>query len=134
MTSQAKSAFNFTKLVVRDLEKSHAFYTEVCGLEVWARINSELKGEPFAEIMYTPQTPGGPSFVLVQFLNIPAPAPGETILGFMTPDLEAFIARAEKAGGKMLQPIKTNEEHQVKVGFVTDLEGRIIEVVETLQK
>ena len=52
----------------------------------------------------------------------------------MTPDLDAFIARAEKAGGKMLQPIKTNEEHRVKVGFVTDLEGRIIEVVETLQK
>lgn len=133
MTREAKSAFNFTKLVVGDLENSHTFYAEVCGLELWARIESELKGEPFSEIMYKPQTPGGPSFVLLQYLNIPAPAPGETILGFMTPDLDAFIARALKAGGKVLQAIKTNEEHGVKVGFVTDLEGRVIEVVEPLQ-
>jgi lactoylglutathione lyase len=134
MSAPAESAFNFTKLVVGDLEKSHAFYTMVCGLEEWARIDSELNGEPFAEIMYKPQVPGGPSFVLVQFLNIPAPPPGETILGFMTPDLDAFIARAQNAGGKILQPVKMNEEHKVKVGFVTDLEGRIIEVVEPFQK
>jgi len=134
MSSTAKSTFNFTKLVVGDLEKSHAFYTEVCGLEEHVRINSSLKGEPFVEIMYKAQYPGGPTFVLLQYLNLPAPAPGEIILGFITPDINAFIARAEKAGGKLLQAIKTNEEHRVKVGFVSDAEGRVIEVVEQLQK
>lgn len=129
-----KSAFSFTKLVVGDLEKSHAFYTEVCGLKEMARVEADVNGRPISEIMYHAPHPGGPTFVLFKFVNEAPPVPGETILGFITPDVEAFVARATKAGGKVIQAIKTDEEHGVKVGFVADIEGRLIEVVELLQK
>lgn len=129
-----KSTFSFTKLVVGDLEKSAAFYTEVCGLVEQARVEADVNGDPISEILFDPPYPGGPTFVLFKFLKRPAPTPGETILGFITPDVDAFVARAKKAGCKVVQDVKSDPEHGVKVGFVTDVEGRLIEVVELLQK
>ena len=82
-----KSTFSFTKLVVGDLEKSAAFYTEVCGLVEQARVEADVNGDPISEILFDPPYPGGPTFVLFKFLKRPAPTPGETILGFITPDV-----------------------------------------------
>lgn len=127
-----KASFGFTKLVVDDLEKSAAFYKEVCGLEELMRVEESVGDRPISEILFKPTAPGGPTFTLFKFLKQPSPAPGETILGFVTPDLNAFIARAEKAGGSVVQPIKAMPQLGLNVAFVADVEGRLIEVVQML--
>ena len=129
-----KSTFSFTKLVVGDLDKCAAFYTEVCGLVEQGRVDADISGAPISEILFDPSYPGGPTFVLFKFLDRPAPTPGEIILGFITPDVEAVVARAHKAGGKIIQAVRSDPDHGVKVAFVTDVEGRLIEVVELLQQ
>ena len=77
---------------------------------------------------------GGATFVLFKFLDRDAPAQDEVILGFQTSDLEAFVQRVQKSGGKVVQPIEVREAHGVKVAFVTDPEGHLIEVVELLAR
>jgi predicted enzyme related to lactoylglutathione lyase len=51
-------------------------------------------------------------------------------MGFITPDLAALLDRAKAAGGELARPIRDMPEHKVKVAFVKDNEGHLIEVVE----
>lgn len=132
MGQKQKAHFGFTKLLVQDLEKAAAFYSSVCGLTEWARVEAEIAGRPIQEIMYSPTAEGGGTFVLLTFLDNAAPAREEVIIGFQTDDLEAFVERALAAGGKVVEPIRVMAEHGVKVAFVADVEGHLIEVVELL--
>ena len=125
--------FGFTKLVVGDLDKSAAFYKSVCGLVEQTLIESEIAGRAIKEILFNATAPNAGTFVLLSFVDLPKPAGGETILGFITPDVTAFVDRARTAGGSVAQEIKTMPQHGVKVAFVRDLEGHLIEVVERLQ-
>jgi len=124
--------FGFTKLLVNDLEACAAFYAAVCGLRELARVDAQIAGRPIREIMYHPTADGGATFVLLQFLDQPGTG-SESILGFQTQDLPAFLQRAIAAGGKVVDPIKAMPEHGIKVAFVRDLEGHLIEVVELLR-
>jgi lactoylglutathione lyase len=126
------SHFGFTKLVVADLDRSADFYTSVFGLTEQARIDSAIEGRPIREIMFQATAPGGAQFVLLKFMGEPAPSAGESILGFMTPDLDALVARAEAAGGRLADPIRELKQHGVRVCFLRDPEGRLVEVVQSL--
>jgi catechol 2,3-dioxygenase-like lactoylglutathione lyase family enzyme len=128
----AADHFGFTKLVVGDLEKSAAFYKSVCGLTEMARVNAEIEGRPIREIMFNATGQGAATFVLLSYSDTPAPQIGELILGFITKDVVAFVARARGAGGSVVQPPMAQPEHGVKVAFVRDIEGHLIEVVELL--
>ncbi|MDX2276646.1 MAG: VOC family protein [Hyphomonadaceae bacterium] len=130
--SAHKASFSFTKLVVDDLEKSAAFYKEVLGLEELMRVDEAVADRPISEILFKQTVEGGATFALFKFLHESAPAPGEVILGFVTPDLEALLQRATKAGGKIVQPIKSMPQLGIKVAFVADVEGRLLEVVQML--
>lgn len=130
--SASKASFSFTKLVVDDLEKCAAFYKEVCGLEELMRVDEAVADRAISEILFKPTAEGGPTFTLFKFIGSPAPAPGETILGFVTTDLESFLDRALTAGGSVVQPIKMMPELGIKVAFVADIEGRLLEVVQML--
>jgi hypothetical protein len=55
-----------------------------------------------SEIMFDTTAPGGASVVLLSFLDTPKPSGGEVILGFVTADVHAFVARARTAGGNGL--------------------------------
>ena len=132
-TSQSQH-FGFTKLLVADLEASAAFYTEVCALQELARVESSIGGRPIKEIMYQPTGEGAGMFVLLQFTDQSAPGRDEVILGFQTTDVGAFIERALAAGGSLVEPVKDMQEHGVRVGFVADNEGHLIEVVELLEQ
>lgn len=132
MSSQPKANFNFTKLVVEDLEKSADFYKEVCGIRELGRVDAEIAGRPIREIMFHPTQEAGATLVLLTFVGAPKPAAGELILGFTTPDLAAFVLRVQRAGGSVAEEIKTLEEMKIKVAFVRDLEGHLIEVVQQL--
>jgi predicted enzyme related to lactoylglutathione lyase len=128
----SKGVFSFTKLVVGDLDKSMAFYRDVCGLAEDRRISETIGGREMSEIIMTPPAPDAAALVLFAFLDSPEPAAGDSILGFRTTDVAAFVERAVKAGGSIMQPIVDMPQHGVKVAFVRDNEGHLIEVVEPL--
>jgi len=126
------ASFGFTKLIVGDLEKSAAFYKSVCGVVEQARIDDVLDGRPMSEVLFNPAAPGGPTFVLLTFSDTPKPAASEVILGFITPDLDALLDRARAAGGTVVEEMGSRPELGVKVAFVRDIEGHLIEVVQML--
>ncbi len=126
----ADAHFSFTKLLVDDLEATHAFYTSVCGLVEQFRYESDIDGRAISEICYAPTSPGGGALALLKFLNGPASGADEVILGFTTENLEAFIARAEAAGGSIAEAPRDMTDLNMRVAFVKDCEGHLIEVVE----
>ena len=132
MANDKRADFGFTKLVVADLERSLAFYRAVAGLEESARVDAEIAGRKISEILLHPTTPGGANLVLLHFHDRPQPSGDEVILGFITADLEGFVMRARDAGGSVYEEIKTMPEHGVRVAFVKDPEGHLIEVVQLL--
>ncbi|QGP80519.1 VOC family protein [Sphingobium sp. CAP-1] len=127
-----KAHFGFTKLVVQDLEGMAAFYRDVAGLTDMARVQDAVGDREIDEIMFLPTAQGGSTLVLFKFLDRMAPVNEEVILGFQTPDIVAFVDRVKAAGGAVVTDIETKAAHGVKVAFVTDPEGHMIEVVELL--
>ena len=132
MSVAKKSDFGFTKLVVADLERCVAFYKSVAGLEEVNRVDADIAGRKISEIMLQATTPGGANLVLLHFHDLPRPSADEVILGFITPDLEAFVKRTREASGSVYDEIKSMPEHGVRVAFVKDPEGHLIEVVQLL--
>ena len=130
--STADAEFSFTKLLVDDLDRSAAFYKSVCGLVEQMRFDSTITGRPISEITFLSTYPGGGSLTLLKFQDAPKPTNDELILGFTTSDLDAFIKRVEAAGGKVTDPIKALPEMNLRVAFVQDVEGHLIEVVQLL--
>lgn len=126
--------FGFTKLVVQDLEAMSAFYREVAGLVEMARVQDSVGDRKIDEILFNATGQGAATFVLFKFLDRETVAQDEVILGFQTQDLVAFVERVKAAGGSVVQPIEVKAEHGVKVAFVTDPEGHLIEVVELLAR
>lgn len=122
--------FAFTKLVVADLDRSGTFYREVFGLKEQGRVTADIAGRRIDEIMYRTTAPGGGTFVLLRFEDLPEPSVDGVIPGFVTGDVAGVVERAAAAGGTVVQPPRDMPEHGVRVAFVTDLDGRLIEVVE----
>jgi predicted enzyme related to lactoylglutathione lyase len=120
-------------LVVADLEASARFYADVFGLNETGRVRAEIAGRGIDEIMLNATAAGGAMLVLLRFDDQSAPSSDEVILGFISPDVDALVARATAAGGAVAQVPAAQPEHGVKVGFVTDNEGHLIEVVELLR-
>jgi predicted enzyme related to lactoylglutathione lyase len=124
--------FGFTKLVVADLDKSVAFYTQVFGVEEQHRVHAEIAGREIDEILFAPTAPGASTFVLLRYTDRSVPSNDEVIVGFITDDVDAVCARVVDAGGSIAQVAGEQPEHGVKVAFVTDVEGHLIEVVQLL--
>lgn len=124
--------FGFSKLIVTDLDKVADFYKAVFGLTEMVRVDSDVAGREISEIMFNPTAEGAATFVLFKFHDQPAPSSAETISGFQTDDVVALVERAKSAGGKVVAPVRDMPEHGVKVAFIEDVEGHLIEVVELL--
>ena len=124
--------FGFTKLVVADLDAAAAFYATVFGLAETARVSAEIAGRPIDEIMYSATGAGGATFVLLRFADQPTPAHDEVILGFVVSEIDALVERAVAAGGAIAQAPTDRVEHGMRVGFIADPEGHLIELVEPL--
>lgn len=132
MTTKTADHFSFTKLLVKDLESTATFYKEVCGLTELARVESVIAGRPIKEIMFNATGEGAATFVLLTFTDTQQASSDEVILGFMTTDLPAFVERVKRAGGSVAEDIRVEAEHGVKVAFVHDIEGHLLEVIELL--
>ena len=124
--------FGFTKLVVVDLEAAASFYKAVFGVEEQHRVHSAIGGRAIEEIICAADGPAAATLVLLRFTDQSTPSSSELILGFITDDIDALFGRALAAGGAVVQAVEVQAEHGVKVGFVTDPEGHLIEVVEML--
>ena len=131
--SQPRSSYAFTKLVVGDLEKMAAFYSQVYGLREVARVQERIAGAAIDEIMLGvgPDMSSG-SLVLLNFVDAPPPRNGEVILGFTTDDLPALLERVRAAGGGVHDAIRQMPEMKIQVAFATDPEGHLAELVQLL--
>jgi len=124
-----KAAYSFTKLVVSDLDAMARYYREVYGLTELQRVKSEIDGSPMDEIILGIDGEHG-GLILLNWIGRAAPS-GEVILGFTTPDIASLFGRAESAGGTVREaPMERPEAGGLKVGFITDPEGHLAEVVE----
>ena len=125
-------SLGFTKLVVEDVDAMSKFYRAVCGFEEEGRADAEIGGHPIREVYFRADPPGTGTFTLTKFLDARRPVTQAVILGFIAPNIDQFVERAIKAGATMVMPITSQPEHGVKVAFVKDIEGSMIEVVELL--
>lgn len=126
--------FSFTKLVVADLDASARFYTEVFGLTEQFRVEADIGGRPIEEIMFRPTAAGGASFIVLRYLDAPTPARDEVIVGFVVPDADDTVARAVAAGATVVREPSEQAGHGVRVGFVRDPEGHLVEIVQRLAR
>ena len=136
MSEARRARFSFTKLIVEDEEKMATYYHEVYGMNAIQRVQGESSaaGEPFREIIMGPGGAMSPeeSLVMFKFTGRPAPRDQESILGFITDDLDALVARIAASGGKLVGPITSMPEHGIRVVFATDPEGHLSENVQML--
>jgi len=136
MTTTHKTRFGFAKLIVDDEEKLATYYQEVYGLGAVKRVGGDAGGlgEPFREIMLGRDGQLSPdeSLVLFKFLDRAAPRDQESILGFISEDLDALADRITSNGGSLAGPIQSMPEHGVRVLFATDPEGHLSENVELI--
>ena len=128
----ATTRFGFTKLVVADLDASASFYTSAFGLQEQQRVHAEIAGRPIDEIIFSGGDPAASTFVLLRFADQATPSQAEVILGFITDGIDVLFRQVVAAGGAVVQAVETQPQHGVRVGFVTDPEGHLIEVVEVL--
>lgn len=122
----------FTKLVVEDMDKMSAFYGAVCGLAEEGRAEDQIAGRPICEVYFKADPPGTGTFTLTKFLDAPRPMVEAVILGFVAADIDRFVEKAVGAGAIVVVPAHPRPDHGVKVAFVKDVEGNLIEVVELL--
>ncbi len=122
--------FMFTKLIVADLAKSAAFYTAAFGLIKMHRLDAEILGRAVSELVFQSTYAGGPMLILAQFHDAKQAAANELILGFATQDMEACLARVEQAGGTLAEPVREISEANMRVAFLKDPEGHIVQVTQ----
>jgi predicted enzyme related to lactoylglutathione lyase len=124
------TAYSFTKLVVRDLEAMARYYADVYDLTELQRVQAAIAGVPIDEIILGQDGAYG-GLILLNWVGQDPPPTGEVILGFTTADLPALVERAVAAGGVIREaPRQVAEAGGLLVGFVTDPEGHLAEVVE----
>ena len=124
--------FMFTKLIVADLDAATAFYASVVGLVEMQRVEAVIDGRAVTEVAYMPTCPGGPMFVLARFHDAPAPATSELIMGFVAQDLDGFVTRATACGGTLIEAPREIPGAGMRVAFVADTEGHILQVTQML--
>ena len=130
--SVVSSSFSFTKIVVRDVDAAQRFYCDVLGLKLVLRFQTGENEFQLDEAILssTGAYDGGHNLIVIQYLNQPAPTPGEGIFGFTVADVDATITAVLAAGGTLHRPVRHLAEHGIKVAFVKDPEGHMLELVE----
>jgi catechol 2,3-dioxygenase-like lactoylglutathione lyase family enzyme len=129
----ADGAFNFTKLIVADLDRSAAFYRDVCGLKEVNRISATGDdGRSLTEIILGGDAGGPATLILITYHGEPVSPKGDSVLGFFTTDIDAFLDRLVKAGGTVTSPVKALADAGLKYAMTTDNEGHILEALQRI--
>ncbi|WP_141576563.1 VOC family protein [Actinomadura sp. WMMA1423] len=121
----------FVKVVTDDPERLLSFYSDVFDFKMVRRVKSSAGTEwELEEILTHAADDRGCTLVLLKFLARPIPEPGGVILGMRVADIDRTLERAVKAGGTIARPLQTITEHGVKVVFVKDPGGNLVEIIE----
>ncbi len=133
-TGKPDSNYGFTKIIVGDLERPADFYKSVFEYHELQRVASDVAGEPMEEIIMVrgADMAGEVTLVIWKWPKRPPPRESDVILGFITTDIDTVFARTVTAGGRVVQSPRNMPEHGVRVGFIADVDGRLIEVVQML--
>jgi len=117
---------NHVGIVIRDLEKSLAFYQDVLGAKVVAR---NVIPSSQTDVIYL-QISGG----MIELLHRREPAANEvfgiTHIGFMTDDLDADYRALVDTGGEPLVPPKVAGTGVGRLGFLRDPNGARVELLQ----
>lgn len=134
VADEVRRGFGFTKLIVSDVDELFGFYHHVFGLVERARVRQGEGELQLDEIILSAPGDGysTPTLVIQRFPNRPVPPPGEATLGFVVDDADATVEAALAAGGSVVRPAHPQPQHGVKVAFVKDSDGHLIEIVEML--
>lgn len=111
-------------IYVADLERSEAFYTEVLGLSVTARISTP----EVDEVIVAGET--GSSLLLARSKrDLPSRPPAGIWKVFVqTDDVEALYAQALAAGAPSVMEPKRLEQFRVTIAMVHDPDGYLVEL------
>lgn len=139
-----------TGLVVRDLKKSLAFYTEVFGLTVFSQAVEEgefienLVGIPGVRLEWVKlQAPDGSLLELLQYHSHPdeaplTPAPANQLgcshPAFTVENIEAVRMELEKRNCNIVNPPQVSPDGNVLVMYCHDPDGIALEVVQELKR
>lgn len=123
----------FTKIIVADVDRVFDFYARVLGVEERSRVRTGAGDEALEEIISHPVGHAdAPTLIIKSYINRPAPPPGELQLGFQVASVDDVVAAAVAAGGSVAKPPRDAPEHGVRVAFLKDVEGHMIEIVQLI--
>lgn len=126
------TGFAFTKIIVADLIAIEPFYRDALGLTIKTRITVDEPGYALRETVFSVGEDGVTLLNLVQYLDRPYPAPGEAVVGLSVSNVDAVIAAAVAAGGAVVTPPVDLPDHGVKIAYIGDPEGHLLELLQTL--
>ena len=134
MSDGPRMGFGFTKLVVSDVDNLFTFYNRVFGLVEKVRVRQGEGEQQLDEIILTDAGTdyAKATLVIQRYPNRPIPVPGEATLGFVVEDVDATVEAALAAGGSVYRAAHAQPQHGVKVAFIKDSDGHLIEIVEML--
>ena len=143
-------ATRHTGLVVRDLERSLAFYRDVLGLEVWRRATEsgtfidKLVGIAKVNLEWAKlKAPDGSVVELLQYHSHPGDAPFENSpsnklgcshIAFTVVDVDAAYRRLDQMGIHCNAEPQVSPDGAAKVLYCHDPDGIILELVEEQKK
>lgn len=125
----------FIKLIVDDEVAMADYYAKTYDLKEVVRVDGDSAGtgEVFREIILSADGQmSGETFVLFKFVDRPRPRDQQSIVGFITEDIEALSERIVANGGRLVGELRTMTEHGVRVQFSEDPEGALAENVQLL--
>jgi predicted enzyme related to lactoylglutathione lyase len=118
----------YVKLLVADPEALARFYWDVFGMKEIRRIFQPEHVRPHLEIFLSAGE--AEQLCLMQYLNKPAPTPGEVRVALTVKDVDAVVAAAQAGGGSIILPAETLKDHNFRWATIADPEGHAIEVMQ----
>ena len=125
------ATFSGAAIMVADLDRSIAFYTELLDLEVLRRFDFETMTQVILG------TPDGASFLLVHHEDRQTPidvADGVDKLMFRTDDVHELYERITATGAESIRPpARSAHGVAVVIAFVRDPDGYPLELIEQVE-
>lgn len=117
------------KQIVRDLDRSAAFYQRVFGILPAMRFKSVMNHRPMEEILFNFADGRHVPLVLIKFLDDGAVSHDQTVHVFFTDDIDGLIERVERNGGRVTER-RNDTQHRALIAFWHDPEGNLLETVQ----
>jgi lactoylglutathione lyase len=126
--SMSETSLYYVKLMVGDAEALAPFYRDVFGMREIRRIFQPEHVRPHLEIYLSAGSTE--QLCLMEYINKPAPQPGEVRIAFTVKNVDAAVSAAQAGGGSIVLPAETLEAHNFRWATIADPEGHTIEVMQ----